>query len=390
MRGEISEQRAPAVAVFRSAALGDFILASPALKLLRKFLPDHRIVLVAISSGSKKQREKVAAYAGGASKMPWVELSMPHLVDDLVVIDDVKSIRDLVATRGTLRTKNIRRVVFLLDPGSPWAAKLKKMLLFLFLIGFVPMFGWRGKGSTDHKKLKQLGVLRHHVFGPMQFVSELPGSDPRGEPQVEFDLRPKTEDVAWADYWLRQRNLVGSLLVAIAPGSIQSHKRWPLEKFARTCELILSEYPLAKLLVIGTPADSTLATGLIALAPSRVFNLAGTASIGQCAAILKHCTLLVGNDGGAVHLADAMGARVVSIVPGIEYPDSIEPWNSRDLAVRHSVECSPCYDFLKCPLGHNKCMAELPVEPVMRNCRSVLNGRPRESAETSPAKELAG
>jgi heptosyltransferase-2 len=74
-----------------------------------------------------------------------------------------------------------------------------------------------------------------------------------------------------------------------------------------------------------------------------------------------------------MHLGDAMGCKVVSIVPGIEYPDSIEPWHNKSLAVRHAVECSPCYNFNTCPKGHKRCMTELPVGRVLQRCISVLD-----------------
>jgi heptosyltransferase-2 len=111
----------------------------------------------------------------------------------------------------------------------------------------------------------------------------------------------------------------------------------------------------------------------VAIDPERVCNLAGVTSIAQSAALLRRCILLVGNDGGAMHLGDAMGCKVVSIVPGIEYPDSIEPWHNKALAVRHPVDCSPCYNFVTCPQGHNRCMTELPVERVLERCDSVLD-----------------
>ena len=166
----------------------------------------------------------------------------------------------------------------------------------------------------------------------------------------------------------------------MAPGSIQPHKRWPPAKFEQLCNQLLQQRQDAVLVVIGTAGDAALGQALCSLAPGRVFNLAGQSSIAQSAALLAHCTLLVGNDGGAMHLGDAMGARVVSIVPGIEYPDSIEPWHNRRWAVRHPVECAPCYNFVKCPLGHNDCMVKLPLEPVLAHCLTLLpavaTGRP--------------
>jgi heptosyltransferase-2 len=247
-----------------------------------------------------------------------------------------------------------------------------KRLLLRFLLGPIPVLGLRG--SSDPFQLKRKDLLKHHVHGPLQFLSEMSPSRKYNDADLVFDLRPGHEAIAWASAWLRENRLSDrKRLVAVAPGSIQPHKRWPLESFKSLLQSLLESYDDAYFLVIGTPADKELGDVLTAIEPQRIRNLAGTTSIAQSAALLQQCHLLVGNDGGAMHLGDAMGCKVVSIVPGIEFPDSIEPWHNKALAVRHPVECSPCYNFVSCPQGHNRCMTELPVERVLANCSLVLD-----------------
>ena len=73
-----------------------------------------------------------------------------------------------------------------------------------------------------------------------------------------------------------------------------------------------------------------------------------------------------------MHLGDAMGAKVISLIPGIEFEDSIEPWNNKDNAIRLPIVCAPCYSFLSCPLGHNKCMTDISVESVSKKLDAIL------------------
>jgi hypothetical protein len=70
---------------------------------------------------------------------------------------------------------------------------------------------------------------------------------------------------------------------------------------------------------------------------------------------------------GAMHLASAVSCKAVSITPGIEFPNSIERWGRRDLAVRHPIDCAPCYCLTHCPQVHNKCMSDISVESVFSN-----------------------
>jgi heptosyltransferase-2 len=269
---------------------------------------------------------------------------------------------------------DVEKIVLFLDPGAPWLGRFKKLALLIFLFGLRPMLGWRAKGSLNGNRrlLKDQGLLPHHVFGSMQFFHELHPNKVLSDSDVVFDLRIPEESQIWVDEVWREQDLGSCLVIAVALGSIQPHKRWPLEKYIELCQELLADEPSRRFLLVGTPADRLLAGHFLACVGKAGIDLVGKTSISQLAALLKRCSLLIGNDGGAMHLGDAVGCKVVSIVPGIEYPDSIEPWKNREYAVRHEVDCAPCYNFLECPLGHNKCMTELPLSAVLESCRKQL------------------
>jgi ADP-heptose:LPS heptosyltransferase len=96
-------------------------------------------------------------------------------------------------------------------------------------------------------------------------------------------------------------------------------------------------------------------------------------------AVLQRCAVLVGNDGGAMHLAAAVGCPAVSLIPGIEFPGSVDPWGYSHLSVRHPTQCSPCYSFTYCPLGHQDCMREITVDAVLEKCAKALALRQQTS-----------
>ena len=381
--GAAPEKR-PAILVFRSAALGDFVLAAPAFRMLRLAYPGHRIVLLSLQSANRAIRESVAKYSP-THAMPWVELVVPHLVDEVVAFDGRIAPTALWNLRARLGSHRFAAAILFLDPGAPWAGRIKKLLLLTLLIGPIPIFGWRAKGSLngDRAALKRAGLLPHHVHGPLHFLEELSPPRAYGENDVRFDLRPNQQALDWARAWVQQVVPSAHRIVFVAPGSIQPHKRWPLEAFAKLCAALLVRFDDIFLVIIGTMADRDLGAELLTIEPRRMANLAGATDVPQCAAVFTHGSLLVGNDGGAMHLGDAMGCPVVSIVPGIQYPDSIEPWNSRRLAVRHDVPCAPCYSMMSCPLVHNRCMRDLPLDRVLKNCLAVLEpARSRASGKS--------
>ena len=189
--------------------------------------------------------------------------------------------------------------------------------------------------------------------------------------KIEFNLRPSPKAEDWANKFIAGRSWKQGALVAISPGALMPHKKWPLLKYLNLVKMLLSRYENVKFLVIGSPLDKVLADEISELNPQRVINLCGI-NIDESAAILKHVNLAIGNDGGAMHLAAAMGCKVVSMIPGIEHPNSVYPWNNANNVVQIDVNCAPCYSFSSCPRGDNRCMVEIPFELVLsRSCIAI-------------------
>ncbi len=385
--------QAPAILVFRSALLGDFILASPALTLLRKLYPQHRIVLLTTPSANKAIRDSAKSYSP-ADRTPWVKLAMPHLIDEVVALDLDFKPGYLWSIRKQLRAYRPSSIFMLVDPGAPWPGRIKKWALLSLLAGPAPIYGWRAMGSLngDRARLHAQGHLPHHVHGPLHFAKELSPPLAYGEQDVTFDLRAPVDARTWAMQWMADNVPPGRRAVFVAPASIQPHKRWPVESFRSLLEQLHALHEDLHFVIIGTAGDREIGQVLRDRLPGHLSIVAGQCNIAQSAALLQLGSLLVGNDGGAMHLGDAMGTRVVSIVPGIEYPNSIEPWNNRHRAVRHPVPCAPCYSFTVCPQGHSRCMTDLPVQAVLDRCIEALaedTQTPRPSAPAAKTRPAA-
>lgn len=374
-RGTPSSSSAKSIAVLRPAGLGDFIMSTPALLRLRKVFPEARITLVTLHSQDAEQASKVNAYAGGARVAPWVELVRPHAIDEVCLLPPVRDFATLREARRIMAMVKPDLVVQMFDPGTPYRRRALKMVFMAAVCGPIRQIGWKQRGQINTKRPPSSDPhLGHHVHGPLQFMRELEGRSSALDSDVEFDIRPGAEAEIWADKWFSERGLQGSRVVAVAPGAIHDHKQWPVEKFAALIRELAELHLDVKFLIVGKGADSPLAEQLIAATPRDVIDACGS-SIVQSAALFRRCELVVGNDGGAMHLADAMGSRVVSIVPGLEFPVSIEPWHNQDRAVRHPVPCAPCYSFTSCREGHRKCMLDLPLAPVLQQCVRALSSR---------------
>jgi heptosyltransferase II len=101
----------------------------------------------------------------------------------------------------------------------------------------------------------------------------------------------------------------------------------------------------------------------------RALNLAGATHIGDLPALLASCSLFVGNDSGAMHVAGAVGLPVVGIF-GPTDPEGTAPVTPSFTLVREPVSCSPCF-LRHCPIDH-RCMTGVSVERVVAAAQEWL------------------
>ena len=180
------------------------------------------------------------------------------------------------------------------------------------------------------------------------------------------------EDHRAADAWLSDRGVAPGF-AALAPGSIWGTKRWPgFPELAARLE--------GSLVVIGGAEDAGLAAAVAARAPGRTHIAAGELSLRHSAALLARARVLVTNDSAPLHLATAVGTPIVALFGPTVPAQGFGPRGPADASLgRDGLACRPCsaHGPRVCPLGHHRCMAELPVETVLAavSAASTLEAR---------------
>jgi len=148
---------------------------------------------------------------------------------------------------------------------------------------------------------------------------------------------------------------------AIAPGaSYGAAKCWPPERFAVLADRLISECD-ADVIFFGTSDEKDIATRICRAMKARVVSLVGETSAHDLAALFATCSVFIGNDSGAMHVAAAAGLPVVGIF-GPTDPQGTAPVTEQFTLVRETVSCSPCF-LRTCPVDH-RCMERIAVESV--------------------------
>lgn len=277
------------IAVLRGGGLGDLLFALPAVSALSAAYPGATITLL----GTPCHAELLAGTEGP--------------VRDVRVLPTAEGIRpgpeDPAALEAFLVSMKRERfdLAVQLHGGGRFSNP------FLLRLGARHTVGSR---TADAARLERSLPYTYYQHEPLRGleVAGLAGAPPVG---LEARLKPLDENVVRVQSLLHGPD-DSSATVAIHPGATDPRRRWPAERFGEVAAACAAEG--CRVLVIGTPEERELAGEVVEAAGSeRVVSVAGRLGLGTLAALLGSCDVLVGNDSGPRHLAQALGTPTVGL-----------------------------------------------------------------------------
>jgi len=155
-------------------------------------------------------------------------------------------------------------------------------------------------------------------------------------------------------------------VLALCPGAEYGPaKRWPPAHYAAVALDHVRRGGIVWLFGAGgdAPSCAAIVAALPADARARVFDLAGRTSLLDAVDLLSLAEAVVTNDSGLMHVACALGRRVVAVF-GSSSPAFTPPLSVRASVVRNELPCSPCFERA-CPLGHTDCLNRLMPQRVI-------------------------
>lgn len=155
----------------------------------------------------------------------------------------------------------------------------------------------------------------------------------------------------------------GAPLLALCPGAeYGSAKRWPAEYFAEIARTKLTQG--WQVWLFGSGNDAVITAQVRALAGVECVDLAGRTTLAEAIDLLSLADRVVTNDSGLMHVAAALGRRLIAIY-GSSDPGFTPPLSTQAKIQWLGLSCSPCFQR-ECPLGHLKCLRDLKPEQVLR------------------------
>lgn len=239
-------------------------------------------------------------------------------------------------------------------------------------------FDHRGRGFFLTEKKAFVGYEKKPVVETqLELLSALGVKTDERPLGLALNISPELEKRATLFF---QHEALGEAesFIAVAPGGGRSwganavYKQWDPEKFAGVTNAWCAQTKTAVLL-IGDESERALLETVRAMLVVPCKIVCGQ-SLGVVAVLLKRVRFLLGNDGGLIHLAHALGTRTVSIFGPVD-EKVYGPYGTHTRAetVTEAVPCRPCYSrfhFPPCP-HERRCLTGLSVEKVLGSLKKI-------------------
>jgi heptosyltransferase-1 len=149
--------------------------------------------------------------------------------------------------------------------------------------------------------------------------------------------------------------------VVLAPGTNWESKCWPTTHFAKLADKLYDNNVIP--VIIGGPNDVRLANEIMSNTKIPPIDLTNKTSLKQLAYIIKNAKVFVGGDTGPMHLAAAVGTKVVAIF-GPTDPKRNGPYGEANVVLQGDEKCLSCWKRT-CKYGNQAtCMSDVSANQV--------------------------
>jgi heptosyltransferase-2 len=350
------------ILIIALSGIGDGLMFTPALKLLRKQLPDSQI-------------DALVMYNGSAELLK----NDPHL-NKVYHFDFMKEgLRKSLGYILELRNKYDATI-------NVYPSNRKEYNIISFLIGAKKRAGikYLRKDIQNFGFLNNVRVTEddtvHNVQTNIKLCEKLSGKRFETEPPLEIFIEDKHREAA-NEFLSKTGIKPGDIVIGFHPGcaTLKNHikRRWEPEKFAGLGKRLIENHK-AKILIFGGPDEAELKESIKENINSPEVLVIKADSILQSAAIIEHCKIFITNDSSQMHIASALKCKVVAII-GPTNKNYIYPWKTDYKIVSLNLDCSPCFFYspraLTCTRKDVKfkCIKEIDVDMVYDQVKYYLN-----------------
>ena len=354
-------EQARSILCVRLDALGDVLMCTPAMRVLRDAAAGRSLTLLTSASG-----------AAVAPFVPEVDETIVHAAPWMKQ-DAPATPADLLALAATLAARRFDAAVVF----TSYTQSALPAALLCWLAG-IPLRLAHCRENPYHLLTDWIAepephaMVRHEVQRQLELVRHA-GAQPQAGPAPGLSFALRTADLAAVRVRLLGLGIDADRpWLLLHPGASAASRRYPATHWARALGLLVKRTGLPAV-ITGSAAESPLIEEIRAACGVPAHSLAGQLSLGELGAALRLAAVALTNNSGPAHVAAAVGTPVVDLY-ALTNPQHT-PWKVRSRVLFQDVPCRFCFKSA-CPAGHHACLAGVAPERVVEAALELLAPRP--------------
>lgn len=344
------------ILVFKLDHIGDVLMTTPALKVLKLSYPDASLTVVVGSWSKDILKDNLDISEILVYDAYWFNRNMDRKFNIKKTLNFIKELRKR------------RFDIFYSLRGDFMGILMGSLLRIPVRVGFN-----NGGG----------GFLLTHPITPIENIHQveqflnaikvngltnkysLKDSDTNKKMKIAIsEAERRFTDTFIGKYSSKNENFIGFHIGAGYPS-----KLWTPEKYGILIKRLHDDFGIHALLVGGDEDKVILKRIESIIKNTGSINSVGKTNIKETAALIEKCNLFIGNDSAPVHIAAAMGIPVIVIFSAANNPVGWKPFGSNVTYITKDVQCKYCEKF-ECI--DTKCMRMITVDEVYNKAKEIL------------------
>ena len=317
--------------------LGDVVMSTPTLKVIRERHPEAHITAMCQSNVAdlliaNPNLDKIWSY------------KKPKGLKEK--IDIIKALREKEFDLGILLRNSFSSALWFFGGNVKsrigFASDCRSLLL---------------TNAVDFPKNRK---CQHLVFTYLSLLGEKT-KNPSPELHVTEQEKEIAKQVLKEHGWMPNQKIIG-----ISPGAaFGTAKRWLPERFRKLSEKLTNEDDV-KIICLGHTSEIPLSKEICQ--SHKIINLVGKTSLRELLAFISICDAFLANDSGPMHIAAALKRPLVAIFGPTD--EKVSRPYPKGVVIHKHLDCSPCH-LRECPRS-NECMKAISVEEVYQELKKLV------------------
>ncbi|MEQ8968466.1 MAG: glycosyltransferase family 9 protein [Azospirillaceae bacterium] len=354
------------ILIYRLGSIGDTVVALPALRLIARAFPDAERRLLTTFPGSGRESPVAGMLAG---------TGLVHGAIDYRKGE--RGLAPLMALRKEIRAFRPDALIYLAEKRGLKAAW--RDVAFFHACGVPKVIGAPVTRARQTYRYDPVTERFEPEAARLARCLESLG-DARLQDPASWDLALTDEERAEARAALAGWPGAGRF-VAACVGSKIPVKDWEEANWTRALGRIGREHPGLGLVFVGAPDDAERSARVAEAWPGPSLDLCGRLSPRASAAVMAGADLFLGNDGGPMHLAAAVGTPTAVVFAARNLPGVWFPQGPDHTVLYHRTPCFGC-QLDTCPDYDKMCIRAITPDRLADAARQRLSpaARRRDSA----------